>query len=377
MLRKLIVPAYTVGIVGALMQVWGGIWDVSWHILGLVETFFTLPHTILYSGIALSLLAALSAVIFRFRFRASGPVPETRLLVGLHVALAGGIMQLLAGPLDFWWHSNFGFDPFLFTPPHGLLILGIVTSGLGMAIGSATLLQAHRTNILPSGFLANARWLNTLTIVALATLWIDLNGFVYLVTDADGIAYTFRLSENFMTLTGTPAFLLGTVLLSLTGVAIIVTARNVLGWRGAAILVTAIVMVVQLTADLGFRTFVLLSNGAGEVLARPENALTGTEIASFIPLYLAFFIPVALFDIAVRNTAPFRIQLLGAALVAPFASFLDGFFGVILWSRLTETVPILLLPMFVVGILVATNRSRLQNLLLLPQIDSMSQTLKQ
>jgi hypothetical protein len=178
-------------------------------------------------------------------------------------------------------------------------------------------------------------------------------------------------------LTGTPAFLLGTVLLSLTGVAIIVTARNVLGWRGAAILVTAIVMVVQLTADLGFRTFVLLSNGAGEVLARPENALTGTEIASFIPLYLAFFIPVALFDIAVRNTAPFRIQLLGAALVAPFASFLDGFFGVILWSRLTETVPILLLPMFVVGILVATNRSRLQNLLLLPQIDTMSQTLKQ
>ena len=58
---------YAVGIAGALIQILGGQWDVFWHVLELVETFFTLPHTVLYSGIAFSLLSSLIALAYYHR----------------------------------------------------------------------------------------------------------------------------------------------------------------------------------------------------------------------------------------------------------------------------------------------------------------------
>lgn len=55
--RNLIVPFYSIGVFGALPQIWGGYWDVSWHGLGLVETFFGINHIPLYSGVALVIFA--------------------------------------------------------------------------------------------------------------------------------------------------------------------------------------------------------------------------------------------------------------------------------------------------------------------------------
>src|SRR2546428_293740 len=48
---RLLTPLYGLGVVGALLQVAGANWDVSSHILGIVDSFFTPSHLVLYLGI--------------------------------------------------------------------------------------------------------------------------------------------------------------------------------------------------------------------------------------------------------------------------------------------------------------------------------------
>ncbi|MDQ3718987.1 MAG: hypothetical protein M3311_07535, partial [Thermoproteota archaeon] len=132
---RFLLALYAAGTAGALIQILGGQWDVSWHVLGLVETFFTLPHTVLYSGVAFSLLSSLIALAYYHRILLYNRERNRFLLHGFIIALAGSGLQLFAGQFDYWWHVNFGFDPFLFTPSHMPLIIGFFLNGIGMLIG--------------------------------------------------------------------------------------------------------------------------------------------------------------------------------------------------------------------------------------------------
>src|SRR5713101_1586959 len=105
----LLVPTYIVGVVGAFLQISGGIWDVSSHIMGIVETFFTVPHLVLYTGVVLSLVASLTGLALRKSVGARTVEPS--LFTGLRVSLVAGALQVVAGPFDVWWHSTYGFDP--------------------------------------------------------------------------------------------------------------------------------------------------------------------------------------------------------------------------------------------------------------------------
>ncbi|MBI2185307.1 MAG: hypothetical protein HYU39_10180 [Thaumarchaeota archaeon] len=339
-----LVLIYTVGVLGAFLQISGGYWDVSWHILGLVETFFTVPHSFLYAGVVLALGASAIGFVLRFTVfrREEG---ARRLLTGLLVSSVGGGLQLVAGPFDFWWHSNFGFDPFLFTPSHTLLISGIVLVGLGMALGSIRILRAYQSDPSLGRFGASLRWLNTVTVVSLTTLWLVLNSLVYLITDVGGIAYTFNLGQDFVRGTFLSVFV-GTsvVLLALTGTLALFTAKRVLKWRGAVTIIAIISAAVSATANLGFRAFILA--GGKETL----TGLTGSGISSFIPIYLSFIIPVVLFDFFVDASASRTRLIVAGALIGPFASFLDGFRSVDLWVGTSSMIVVLIAPMLVAGI---------------------------
>src|SRR5712691_1041491 len=59
---RLLTPLYGLGVVGALLQVAGANWDVSSHILGIVDSFFTPSHLVLYLGILLVLIAGFLGV---------------------------------------------------------------------------------------------------------------------------------------------------------------------------------------------------------------------------------------------------------------------------------------------------------------------------
>src|SRR6266849_9071824 len=96
----LLVPTYIVGVVGAFLQISGGFWDVSSHVMGIVETFFTIPHLLLYAGIILSLAASICGLVIKRTVPPSNAT-QLALLAGLKVSLVGGVLQMVAGPFDF------------------------------------------------------------------------------------------------------------------------------------------------------------------------------------------------------------------------------------------------------------------------------------
>lgn len=346
--RTLLVTAYSIGVVGAFLQIAGGYWDVSWHNLGMVESFFGPNHVPLYTGVVLVMLVSLYGLLLRFTtFKKSD---ERNLLTGFHIGLVGGVMQVIAGPSDAWWHETFGFDPFLFTPTHILLIAGIILAGFGMAMGSVRLLQAYNAKRLTTGIFPR-RWLQFLPILALTALWLDFNTLVYTITDVEGIAYTFQLGEGFVEQYDKIAFRLGIIFVAATGTLIFFTAKKLLRWRGAVLSVAIISAAVSATANLGFRAWIL--GGSGD----------GPAMAAFIPLYLAFLIPVLIFDLLLKETNINRKMIIAAILISPFASFLDGWNSLGLWMFFRGLIPILIIPIFMAGLLGALAGNRFANIL--------------
>src|SRR5918996_4409873 len=152
---------YTLMAVGMALQIGGGKWDVTWHILQRPETFFTPPHAVLYAGVALTVSAAGAGLYLKLRSRQK----NGNLLLSdpIFFAVVGSTMQIIAGIFDFSWHNTFGFDGLL-SPPHALLVSGMVINSLAAAKGITTILnqvQRSPTRIIAIGALA----------LSLAVLW--------------------------------------------------------------------------------------------------------------------------------------------------------------------------------------------------------------
>ncbi|MFI6510469.1 hypothetical protein ACIBCT_22935 [Streptosporangium sp. NPDC050855] len=139
--------AYTV-LAGTLLSTAGLGWDVQWHIEVGPDTFFTLPHLILYSGSAVAGIAGLVMVLrATFAQRAGRPADPAagggpvRVLggtftapLGYLVAGTGAASFLLYGLFDLWWHSLYGFDAVLDSPPHVALFVSISLTMVGGVI---------------------------------------------------------------------------------------------------------------------------------------------------------------------------------------------------------------------------------------------------
>ena len=344
--RGLVVPTFAVGVGGAFLQIAGANWDVSSHVLGIVDTFFTPPHLVLYVGILLALVAGVLGVLI---IRPKGE--DEQLGLGFEVSLAGSTIQLVAAPLDFWWHEAFGFDPFLFTPTHSMLIVGLALCGIGMTTGVMRLLRRD----------GSTRSLKLLGTLSLATIWLDLNFLVLWLINAQGVAYTFRIcspeaiyarSCDFVGLYETAAYLPALLLDALGGAVVFLLAKSLLGWRGALTFPAAILVAVNAAANLGFSAYMLLFVGVpGSFYFNGPTAAAGANLASIIPFYVALLVPVALIDLLMRREH--RGALIAASLAAgPLSVFLDGRFSTFsgLWSPGLEIL-VYLLPMAAGGLL--------------------------
>jgi hypothetical protein len=135
-------------LLGTLITTVGLSWDIQWHVEVGPDTFFTLPHLALYAGSALSGIASLVMVLMTTSARRTGrPLPPTvggppvRVFGGRFTAPLGYVIAgigaasfLFYGLLDLWWHSLYGFDATLNSPPHVALFLSICVSMGGSAI---------------------------------------------------------------------------------------------------------------------------------------------------------------------------------------------------------------------------------------------------
>ncbi len=133
--------------IGVSLQIGGSNWDIVWHGLKNVESFLTPPHTVIYTGVAL----AIGSIVFRLIYFPALAIKNnsgSELSIysniiksqselfpfPIKLAFVGVSLQLMAGPFDFWWHNNFGFDGLL-SPPHAALAIGMLIAALGGLIG--------------------------------------------------------------------------------------------------------------------------------------------------------------------------------------------------------------------------------------------------
>jgi hypothetical protein len=130
--------------IGVALQISGSNWDIVWHGIGNVETFFTPPHSVIYSGVALAIGGVVvGGTIHTTKISQQKNISSKKNIFGLLIvslplsiklAAIGCILQLTAGPFDFWWHTQFGFDGLL-SPPHSVLATGMLMAALGALIG--------------------------------------------------------------------------------------------------------------------------------------------------------------------------------------------------------------------------------------------------
>jgi hypothetical protein len=95
------------------------VWDIQWHNNVGPDSFFTGPHALLYTSVALTGLVSLYTVL-NARYRLRRVAPRGFMIAGL-----GASAFIISGLCDLYWHTMYGFDVTLLSPPHfGLLLSG-------------------------------------------------------------------------------------------------------------------------------------------------------------------------------------------------------------------------------------------------------------
>jgi hypothetical protein len=129
------------GLLGVALTWFGAAWDVSWHRLIGRDTFWSAPHLFLYGGISLWGLASGVATVTATRGR---PVRGRELRIGpvraeLGLALVGvaATMVIASAPFDDAWHSAFGRDVDIWSPPHLTGVAGSALAFVGWSVAFA------------------------------------------------------------------------------------------------------------------------------------------------------------------------------------------------------------------------------------------------
>jgi hypothetical protein len=119
-------------------------WDISWHRSIGRDTFWTAPH------IAIQLCGIIAAITCGFLILGTtftkSPLRESSVSVfgfraplGAFVMAWGGFAMISSAPFDDWWHSAYGLDVKILSPPHVVLALGMY----GVEIGALILIAAQ------------------------------------------------------------------------------------------------------------------------------------------------------------------------------------------------------------------------------------------
>ena len=118
----------------------GGVWDISWHESIGRDTFWTAPHLFIHFGGILAGTAA-AWLIFHTTFSsaAAGRAASVRIWgfygpLGAFLCCWGGVAMVTSAPFDNWWHAAYGLDVKILSPPHVVLIFGLMAIRFGAVV---------------------------------------------------------------------------------------------------------------------------------------------------------------------------------------------------------------------------------------------------
>jgi len=152
---------------GTMIVLSGGVWDAVSHIYNEPEFFWTVQHTVIYLGVAMSAAAALVALaVLR-------TTSLHRFSLGVRVLLAGTALQITAGLGDSVSHDVFGIDG-LVSFSHQPLELGLVLAALAGLLILKNIQGGHAKKLVPfsiMSFIVATIWLGfSLMLIAGGTL---------------------------------------------------------------------------------------------------------------------------------------------------------------------------------------------------------------
>lgn len=130
-----------VTVFASLCVIVGGIWDISWHISIGRDGLFSPPHLAIYLGAVVSGLFS-GYQVLKTTF-AGSPAEKAQTVrfwgvfhspLGALFCIWGAVAMITSTPFDDWWHSTYGLDVTILSPPHTILGLGIAMVQFGAMI---------------------------------------------------------------------------------------------------------------------------------------------------------------------------------------------------------------------------------------------------
>ena len=132
----------TAVVLGATSILIGLIWDISWHMTIGRDTFWTPAHMAIYFGGTLAGLSCGARVLansfWRREMHATDGVRLWKFFtgpIGGWICIWGAFAMLTSAPFDDWWHNAYGLDVQILSPPHVVLLCGL----LGILVGAQTM----------------------------------------------------------------------------------------------------------------------------------------------------------------------------------------------------------------------------------------------
>jgi hypothetical protein len=175
------IPLYVyVVALSSLLTVIGILWDISWHRSIGRDKFLSPPHILIYLGAIFAGLFSGIQVIWN-SLHLTTELKASLIKVwgvfysslGALFCIWGAIAMLTSAPFDDWWHSAYGLDVRILSPPHTLLGLGMKFLTFGACVSICKYINAIKDrNTTKGGQLA---LLQFLFIICASSLMCMLN----------------------------------------------------------------------------------------------------------------------------------------------------------------------------------------------------------
>ena len=138
--NDLLFIASVLAVLGTSGVLLGGIWDSASHALKIPDSFWTIQHVTVYSGVSVVALSAAFGTIISLKNR--------KIILGITLLLIGSIMQLGGGYVDYNFHEVYGIDG-LVTSSHLTIESGLLLTSIGGFLTLAKFGYTKTKNLIP------------------------------------------------------------------------------------------------------------------------------------------------------------------------------------------------------------------------------------